>query len=135
MLCEDKCSEHARTIITSQVFPEFEEFEEGKYDIRVLAEVSSIIRGEDGGGFLQHIQDDIVNNKYWMYRIGITRQNEHDDEAGRKELYKDYDKKVSGGVNRRDAASVNSDDVRKWMDAFSQMVIKALEAKKTKDVQ
>lgn len=134
VLCEDKCSEHARTIITSQIFPEFEEFEEGKYDNRVLAEVSSIIRGEDGGGLLLHIQDDIVNNKYWMYRIGVTRQDEHDDETGRKELYKDYDKKVSGGVNRRDAASVNLDDVRKWMDAFSQMVIKELEAKKSKDV-
>lgn len=134
VLCEDKCTKDARGIITSQIFPEFEEFEEGKYDNRVLAEVSSIIRGEDGGGLLLHIQDDIVNNKYWMYRIGVTRQDEHDDEAGRKELYKDYDKKVSGGVNRRDAASVNLDDVRMWMDAFSQMVIKELEAKKSKDV-
>lgn len=134
VLCEDKCSEDARSIITSQIFPEFEEFEEGKYDIRVLSEVSSIIRGEDGGGLLQQIQDDIVNNKYWMYRIGVTRQDEHEDEKGRKKLYKDYDKKVSGGVIRRDAASVNLDDVRKWMAAFSQMVIKELDAKKSKDV-
>ena len=37
-------------------------------------------------------------------------------------------------MNRRDAASVNLDDVRKWMEAFSQMVIKDLEAKKSKDV-
>lgn len=134
VLCEDKCSEKARDIITGQIFPEFVEFEEGKYDNRVLAEVSSIIRGEDGGVLLQSIQDDIVNNKYWMYRIGITRQDEHDDKAGREALYKDYDKKVAGGVNRRDAASVNLNDLRTWMEAFSRMVITELESKKSKDV-
>ena len=131
MLCEDKCSENARSIITSQIYPEFEDFENGEFDSRVLAEVSSIIRSED---FLINIQDDIVDNKYWMYRIGVTRQSEHDDEAGRKALYKDYDKKVGGGVKRRCAASVNLDDVRKWMERFSQKVIKILESKKSKDV-
>lgn len=134
VLCEDKCSENARDIITSQIFPEFIEFEEGKYDNRVLAEVSSIIRGEDGGVLLQSIQDDIVNNKYWMYRIGITRQEEHDCKDGREKLYKDYDTKVTGDISRRDAASVNLDDVRAWMASFSQMVIKELESKKSMDV-
>ena len=134
VLCEDKCSKGARDIITSQIFPEFVEFEEGKYDNRVLAEVSSIIRGEDGGVLLQSIQDDIVNNKYWLYRIGITRQDEHDNKAGREALYKDYDKKVAGGVNRRDAASVNLNDLRAWMESFSRMVIAELESKKSKDV-
>lgn len=134
VLCEDKCSEGARDIITGQIFPEFVEFEEGKYDNRVLAEVSSIIRGEDGGVLLQSIQDDIVNNKYWMYRIGITRQDEHDNKEGREKLFKDYDKKVAGGVNRRDAASVNLNDLRAWMESFSQMVIAELESKKSKDV-
>jgi hypothetical protein len=134
VLCEDKCSEEARAIITNQVFPEFEEYEDRKYDNRVLAEVSSIIRGEDGGGLLQDIQEDIVNNKYWMYRIGVTRQEEHDVKDGREKLYKDYDKKVTGDVGRRDAASVNLHDVRKWMETFSQLVIKELESKKSKDV-
>lgn len=134
VLCEDKCSENARDIITSQIFPEFIEFEEGKYDNRVLAEVSSIIRGEDGGVLLQSIQDDIVNNKYWTYRIGITRQEDHDCKDGREKLYKDYDTKVTGDISRRDAASVNLDDVRAWMASFSQMVIKELESKKSMDV-
>ena len=134
MLCEDKCSEDARNIITAQIFPEFIEFEDGKYDNRVLAEVSSIIRGEDGGVLLQSIQDDIVNNKYWMYRIGISRQDVHYNKAGREALYKDYDKKVTGGLNRRDAASVNLNDLRAWLESFSQMVITELESKKNKDV-
>ena len=134
VLCEDKCSEDARAIITSQIYPEFEEFEEGKYDNRVLAEVSSIIRGEDGGVLLQNIQDDIVNNKYWMYRIGVTRKDEHDSKDGRKKLFKDYDKKVKGIVSRRDAATVNLTDVRTWMEDFSQMVIKELKTKKSKNV-
>ena len=34
----------------------------------------------------------------------------------------------------RCAASVNLDDVRKWMEGFSQKVIKILESKKSKDV-
>lgn len=134
VLCEDKCTEDARNIITSQIFPEFKDFEEGKYDNRVLAEVSSIIRGEDGGVLLQNIQDDIVNNKYWMYRIGVTRQNNHDTKEGREALYEGYDKKVPGVVDRRDSASVNLNDVRKWMESFSKKVIRELESKKSKDV-
>ena len=134
VLCEDKCSGNARTIITSQIFPEFKDFENGKFDNRVLSEISSIIRGEDGGVLLQNIQDDIVNNKYWMYRIGVTRQDASETKTGRETLYKNYDKVVTGNVGRRDAASVNLGDVRAWMEAFSQMVIKELESKKSKDV-
>lgn len=134
VLCEDKCSEKARSIITGQIFPEFIEFEEGYLDNRVITEISSIIRGEDGGMLLQKIQDDIADNKYWMYRIGVTRQNEHDSFEGRKKLYKDYDKKVTGDPYRRSAASVNLDDLRAWMDAFYKMVVKELESKKSNDV-
>lgn len=134
VLCEDKCSEHARSIITSQVYPEFIEFEDGYHDNRVITEVSSIIRGEDGGLLLQSIQDDIADNKYWMYRIGVTRQDEHDNFDGRKKLFKDYDDKVKGNLDRRSAASVNLDDVRVWMDGFSKMVVKELESNKEKDV-
>lgn len=134
VLCEDKCSENARNIIISQIFPEFRDFEDGEYDNRVLAEISSIIRGEDGGVLLQNIQDDIVNNKYWMYRIGVTRQDCEDGKTGREALYKGYDNVVKGGVERRYAGSVNLADVRKWMEDFSKKVIKELESKKTKDV-
>ena len=90
VLCEDKCSEDARNIITAQIFPEFRDFEDGEYDNRVLAEISSVIRGGDGGVLLQNIQDDIVNNKYWMYRIGVTRQDYADNKTGREALYKGY---------------------------------------------
>lgn len=134
VLCEDKCSEHARTIITSQVYPEFVSFEEGYQNNRIITEISSIIRGEDGGMLLQSIQDNIADNKYWMYRIGVTRQNEYDDLDGRKKLFKDYDDKVKGDSDRRSAATVNLDDLRVWMDGFYKMVIKELESKKSKDV-
>lgn len=56
----------------------------------MLAEISSVIRGGDGGVLLQNIQDDIVNNKYWMYRIGVTRQDYADNKTGREALYKGY---------------------------------------------
>ncbi len=103
MLCEDKCSEDARNIITAQIFPEFRDFEDGEYDNRVLAEICSVIRGGDGGVLLQIIQDDIVNNKYWMYRIGATMQDYADNKTGREALYKGYDNVVKGGVERKDA--------------------------------
>ncbi len=134
VLCEDKCTEGARKLITSQIYPEFSKFENGEFDNRVLTEISSMVRGEDEGILLQNVQDDIVESKYWMYRIGVTRQNDSDDEEGRKALYKGYDTVVCGDVTRRNAASVNLNDVRVWMDAFCKMVVKELESKKTKDV-
>lgn len=131
VLCEDKCSENAHNIINAQIFPEFQKFEDSKYDNRVLDEISSIIRGEDGGVLLQNIQDDIVNNKYWKYRIGVTRQNKSDNKTGRKDLYRGYDNVVKGGIERRDASSVNLTDMRKWMENFSKLVIKELKLNKT----
>ncbi len=134
VLCEDKCSDNARNIITSQIYPEFIEFEDGYHDNRLITDITSIIRGEDGGMLLKNVQDDIADKKYWIYRIGVTRQKEHDSLEGRKKLYKDYDKKVTGNSFRRSAASVNFDDLRAWMDAFYKMVVKELESKKSKDV-
>lgn len=134
VVCEDKCTDKARNLITSQIYPEFRKFEEGEFDSRVMTDVSSMIRGEDGGVLLQNIQNDIGNNKYWIYRIGVTRQDGSEDMEGRKALYKGYDDVVNGDVTRRNAASVNLNDIREWMDAFSKMVVKELELKKTKDV-
>lgn len=135
VLCEDKCSEDARRIIVNQVFGEFIKFENGEYDSRVLTEVSSVIQGEGGDIILNNIQEDISNNKYWKYRIGITRQDEFDDENGRKELYRNYDDVIKGEISRRSASSVNIKDMRNWMDTFCGLVINELEANKTKDVQ
>lgn len=130
IITEDKCTKNARGKITSQVFPEFEKYEKGLNDPRVLAEIGGLIRNEDGGALLIGVQDDITKSQYWVYRIGITRQAALNDQDARIAMYDGYEKVVKGNMKRRDASSIHIDDLRNWMASLSKMVVKELEAKK-----
>ena len=46
----------------------------------------------------------------------------------RAKLYKDYEKHVSGDVKRRTGSSTYIDNLREWMQAFSEIIIKKIEA-------
>ena len=130
IITEDKCTKDGKGIINSQVFPEFANYENGKNDNRVLAEIGGLIRNEEGGALLIGVQDDITKNQYWVYRIGVTRQSVHNDQDGRKVLYDGYEKIVKGKMKRRDSASIHIEDLRNWMANLCKMVVKELDAKK-----
>lgn len=130
IITEDKCTKDGKGKINSQVFPEFTNYENGRNDNRVLAEIGGLIRNEDGGALLIGVQDDITNNQYWVYRIGVTRQSVHNYQDGRKDLYDGYEKIVKGNIKRRDSASIHIEDLRNWMANLCKMVVKELEAKK-----
>lgn len=132
IITEDKCTTTPRGKITQQVFPEFEAFEKGEKNNALISIISNLIGQLDSGTILEKVQNDIFANKYRLYRIGITREINHNDEDGRKSLFKDYDSTIKGVTSeRRSAASIYLNNLRVWMHDFSDRVIKYLESKKS----
>ncbi|WP_297085459.1 hypothetical protein [uncultured Draconibacterium sp.] len=135
IITEDKCTTSPRGKITQQVFPEFLDFEDGKKNNALVSIISSLIGHIDAGNILEGIQNDIFDNDYRNYRISITREESHNDIAGRKRLFKNYENYVSGdNSSRRTGATVYLEDMRVWMEDFSTKVIAFLESKKSTDV-
>ncbi len=132
IITEDKCTTGPRGKITQQVFPEFQEFERGEKNNALVSIISSLIGQLKAGSILENVQNDIFNNKYRLYRIGITREKQHNDNKGRQGLFKNYDDYVSGlNCERRSGATIYLDDLRNWMQDFSDSVINYLESKKS----
>lgn len=132
IITEDKCTTGPRGKITQQVFPEFREFENGEKNNALVSIISILIGQLDAGNILQNVQNDIFDNKYRIYRIGITREGKHNDNEGRKALFNNYDDCVSGNTSeRRSGATIYLDDMRNWMQDFSDKVINYLQSKKS----
>lgn len=131
IITEDKCTTNPRSKIQSQVFPEFEDFEKGKKNNALVSIISSLIGHLESGDILQEIQNDIFQNKFRIYRIGITRKDTHNSNDGRRNLFKDYDAVVPDAISRRSGATIHLTDVRGWMQDFSVKVINYLESKKS----
>jgi len=135
IITEDKCTTSPRGKITQQVFPEFKEFEEGQKNNALVSIVSSLLSQMNSGSLLENVQNDIFNNNFRLYRIGITREEKHNDDIGRKKLFDKYDSFVLGDTpERRTGATIYFDDMRNWMQDLSKKVINYLNSKKTTDV-
>lgn len=130
IITEDKCTASPRGKITQQVFPEFMAFENGEKNNALVGIVSSLIGQLNAGNILQNVQNDIFNNSYRIYRVGITRKEHHNND--RERLFKNYDHCVTGvNFERRSGATIYLDDMRNWMQDFSEKVVKYLESKKS----
>ncbi|MBS1776454.1 MAG: hypothetical protein JSS64_09270 [Bacteroidetes bacterium] len=136
IISEDKCTTSPRGKITQQVFPEFRSIENREKDNALIGIISTLLGNLDSGKILDQVKNDIFDTKYRVYRIGITRQENHNTEEGRNSLFKDYDKYVKGETSdRRSAASIYFEDMRLWMNAFADEVVAYLNSKKSTDVQ
>ena len=135
IITEDKCTTSPRGKITQQVFPEFTEFEKGEKNNALVSIVSSLIGQLSAGDILENVQNDIFNNNFRLYRIGITREKQHNDDSGRKKLFDKYDSFVVGSTSvRRSGATIYFDELRNWMQDLSEKVINYLESKKSSNV-
>lgn len=131
IITEDKCTSFSRNLITQQIFPEFKDFENHTKDNALIGIVTVLLRNLDAGRILQQVQNNIYDTKYRVYRIGITREEEHNEELGRRKLFKHYDNNVTGATaERRSAATIHIPDLRPWMKDFADRVIAYLETKK-----
>lgn len=132
IITEDKCTDNPRDSIRNQVFPEFRDFEDGRKDSALITVLSSLIANLDAGRIFQSVQNDIYNTNLRMYRIGVTRDESHNSITGRRRLFKNYDSYVEGdSSDRRSGATIHLEDMREWMQDFSNKVINYLESKKS----
>ena len=130
VITEDKCTKNPQSYIRYNVLPEFEEYEKNLYDNKLISELTQLINPATHIGLYIALSPSFANHDNWSYRIGITRQDAHDNANGRKNLYDGYDSKVSGNVSRRNGASVNLPDLRAWMQDLSDRVCAVLRSKK-----
>lgn len=135
IITEDKCTTNPRMRIRKEVFPEFQAFENGEKDHALIGILSNLLSNIDSDKLLQSVQNDIFNNDFRQYRVGITREKTHNSIKGRKGLFADYDGCVVGDLpTRRSGATIYIDDLRNWMNDFAEKTIDYLESKKTGDV-
>lgn len=131
IITEDKCTENPRNTIKKEVFPEFRAFEDGKKDSALISILSSLISHLNAGAIFQSVQNDIYNPDLRVYRIGVTREDCHNSSQGRNRLFKNYDSCIVGASSdRRSGATIYLNDLRNWMQDFSNRVIYYLESKK-----
>lgn len=112
IIFEDKATENPRDTVRDDVWPEFVKFESGRGVNILTQQVSGILDAA-------HHPDPVaaVNKILWnttrRYRLSITASESTPDSRSR--LFKDYDIKVQGSIDRRKAEVFVVDDMRAWM--------------------
>ncbi|MEM8773170.1 MAG: hypothetical protein AAGD92_16115 [Pseudomonadota bacterium] len=114
VICEEKATEHARQKVKGAVWPEFANFETGARDNELVASVTSLLE-RSGDSEPDKTVADILWRDTRAYRVAVTVGEGHSNSAGRKRLFKGYEKIVSGHVDRRRAETLFLDDIRAWI--------------------
>lgn len=109
-----------------QVFPEFDKYENFKDTTAIFDSATTLL--EQISDKYADLQNEVNDSANWVYRICVTRDASHKDGENIAKLYKDYEKHVSGDVKRRTGSSTYIDNLREWMQSFSEIIIKKIEA-------
>lgn len=126
LITEDKCTKSPRGKITGQIFPEFDKYESYEDATAIFDSATTLL--EQISDKYADLQNEVNDSANWVYRICVTRDASHKDGENIAKLYKDYEKHVSGDVKRRTGSSTYIDNLREWMQAFSEIIIKKIEA-------
>ncbi len=134
IITEDKCTTNPRVVIP-KVWSEFEEFEKGLHNNKLVSRVSALIETLDNGDILETNRNDIYNNNLRKYRLGINRNDSHQEVPRKRiKLFKGYDGCVKGeDPHRRYGATLYQPEIRLWMDDFCNKIIIYLNGKKKLD--
>lgn len=125
VICEEKATQHPRQKVKSQVWPEFEQFETGARDNELVASVTSLLEKSDDPDPDQTVADILWKEKR-AYRVAVTVGEKHATPKGRKRLFKGYEEKVLGDVDRRRAETLVLDDVREWLGGIAKKALVAI---------
>mgnify|MGYP001007712230 CR=1 FL=1 len=128
IITEDKCSKEPRKRIQSEVYPEFDDFESGKSNNKIVSGITSLVGYDEN--LLKKIEPNIVNKSLWQYRIGVTRNDNYQTPNDRKALFNDYDKHVFGSQERRHAATIYIPDTDNWSENLKDKIIQYLNSRK-----
>jgi hypothetical protein len=124
VISEDKATENARNTITQKVWPEISDLESGRRDHELVNEVTAILETHPAANV-----DACISSIFWeksrKYRVTITTAGQ-DDERHRREVFSGYEANAPGDIGRRRAETIYLDDIRRWMDAFCEKVIRFL---------
>ncbi len=131
IIFEDKATDSPRVFIREKVWPEFSEFNSGERESELEQEITTLI--ETRKDLIPDVDaaiETLIWNKVRKFRVAITADAGHLNEAGRTRLFRGYDEVVpNDDTDYRRAEIIHIDNLREWMDAFSQRVIHILEEK------
>jgi hypothetical protein len=131
IITEDKCTTNQRTRIP-EIWSEFDEFEKGIHDNKIVNRLSPLLEHIDDGAVLEAIQNDLYSKDLRKYRVGINRDDKYEELKKRKKLFKGYDQCITDtDATRRTAATIHKVDIRYWMEKFTQKVVNYLETQKS----
>lgn len=130
VITEDKCTTGPQNYIRYRVLPEFKIFEDRVEDNKLISELTNLLSPQNNLNLYISLSPSFARPEYRCYRIGITREDKHNSNDGRKALFEKYDDYVSGDVSRRHGASVYLNQVRLWMKDLSDRVVAVLQSKK-----
>jgi hypothetical protein len=114
VICEEQATENPRDTIRDDVWPEFNEFETGAHDHRLVSEVTQLLETSPDLD-----PDSAIANVLWnktrAYRVSITISDTHNSDVGRARLFKNYEDYVDDDVVRRRAETFYQEDIRGWI--------------------
>ena len=125
-ICEDKATEHPRSKIKQEVFPEISNYERGFRDAELESETLTILERHKNKVEARELVDAIFWQSLRRYRINVTSSCPQPVTV--KKLFKDYENVAKGDIVRRKGGVFDIDSVRNWFDCFSGKVAKALKA-------
>ncbi len=128
VIFEDKATTSPRETIRDNVWPEFSDFHKGGRESELEQEITTLL--ETRKNLIPDV-DSAIETLIWekvrKFRVAITAEECHMNSTGRKRLFKGYDQVVPvNNSDYRKAEIIHINNLRQWMENFSQRVINRL---------
>lgn len=131
VIFEDKATVNPRDMIRKSVWSWIESIERRDRDDQIAAGISAMIRSHAGQyqnfNILEAINDALCEANPFRYRVSVMFEKSITSSDDRARLFKGYDKKAPGNINRRQANTMHCPALRKWMDHFASLVIQKIQ--------
>lgn len=131
IIFEDKATDRARETIHGDVFPAIVNLEAGGRVSELTSEVTTMLEAQQRVYPALDV-DSAIDKLLWQearqYRVSITIDDTHKGDAKRKGLFKDFDTKAPGDLVKRRAETMHFENMRQWMDGFSDRVATKIKA-------
>jgi hypothetical protein len=126
VIFEDKATSNARNTIRDEVWPGIVAQEAGERATELAHQTTAMLEAQYDRNPDLDI-DSAIANILWKdvrrYRVSITIGDTHVKDADRARLFKGFDQKAPGSVERRRAETVYLPQLRDWMNGFAEQVI------------
>lgn len=122
-ICEDKATDNPRTLIHSDIWPEFAACEKGERDdeLRTFV-IDALVRRQIGEEMAEQTAGAILWHNCRRYRVRTTVGSTHSTPPTRGDLFKGFDVHVAGDSHRRRGETLFILELRNWMNSLAQEV-------------